>query len=92
MKYAEQVVKTAELAREFDTEESMTEEFIYALHYPTAIKGISICSGDAVTIIGEQEVRYNGQNYEQYIYTIDGYTPKNGKPFIALKANIIALF
>ena len=43
--------------------------------------------GDAVKIVGEAKDTVNGNEY--YFYDILGYTPVNGQPFVALKANII---
>lgn len=56
--------------------------------FDKSVKGFSI-TGNQVTIIGEQTVELDdGRVIEQYIYNIDGYTAKNGKPFVALKSNI----
>ena len=60
-------------------------------NYETPIKGISMFSTDMVTIIGERVVSIDGEIKEQYIYTIDGYEAKNGKPFVSLKANIVLI-
>lgn len=65
------------------------EELIKEKTYETPIKGISIVSGNLVEIIGEQTVVMDGKILEQFIYNIVGYEPKNGKPFISLKDNII---
>lgn len=47
-------------------------------------------TGNFVEVIGERTVMLeDGRVIEQYIYNIEGYTPENGKPFVALKANII---
>lgn len=55
-------------------------------------KGISSFGGDMVEIIGEQTVILeDGREVEQYLYHIEGHTPKNGQPFASLKANIILL-
>ncbi len=57
--------------------------------YDESIRGGSIISGNLVEIIGEQTVQLDdGKVLEQYLYNIEGYTAKNGKPFVALKANI----
>lgn len=57
--------------------------------YDEELHGYSFFSGESVTIIGEQTVLLDdGRIVEQYIYNIDGYTPKNGQPFISLKSNI----
>lgn len=57
--------------------------------YKSEIKGISIASGNLVTIIGEQTVEFKGkQVISQYIYNIDGHTSSNGLPFATLKSNI----
>ena len=45
-------------------------------------------AADLVEIIGEQVIEYEGRVLDQYLYNIVGYTPKNGKPFMALKSNI----
>ena len=58
--------------------------------YDKPLKGGSV-TGNSVEIIGEQTVECNGRILEQYIYNIDGYTAKNGLPFVALKDNIIIL-
>lgn len=60
-------------------------------YYKEPKKGISIVGDELITIIGEQIAEYEGEIYDQYIYTIDGYEPKNGKPFMGLKANVILL-
>ena len=52
---------------------------------------ISIVSDNLVEIIGEQTVVIDGEIEEQFIYNIVGYEPKNGKPFISLKDNIILI-
>jgi hypothetical protein len=52
--------------------------------------GLSIFSDSRVCIIGEQEVEFHdGRVVEQFLYNIIGNTAENGKPFAALKANII---
>lgn len=58
--------------------------------YEEPLTGGSI-TGNLVEVIGEREVLHEGKVLEQYIYNIEGYTPKNGKPFVALKDNIIIL-
>lgn len=45
--------------------------------------------GDPVGIISE--ALYKANDNEYYYYNICGYTPKNGLPFVALKANIIVV-
>ena len=65
------------------------EELIKEETYETPIRGISIVGGNLVEIIGEQTVVMDGKILEQFIYNIVGYEPKNGKPFISLKDNII---
>ena len=64
------------------------ERLISAKRYDKPVMDGSI-TGSLVEIIGEQVVEINGKMCDQYIYNIVGYTPKNGKPFAALKANII---
>lgn len=59
--------------------------------YEKPINGISMFSGELVEIIGEQTVVIDGEIKEQFIYNIVGYEPKNGKPFISLKDNIILI-
>jgi hypothetical protein len=44
--------------------------------------------GEPVEVIGEQQMERDGEIFEQYIYHKQGFKPMNGKPFIALKANI----
>lgn len=59
--------------------------------YDAPIKGGSV-TGNLVEVIGEQTVVTDeGKELEQYIYNIVGYTPKNGKPFVALKSNIFLM-
>ena len=66
------------------------ENILQEINYEKLMKGISMFSSDIVTIIGERKVKLeDGRIVEQYLYNIDGYTPKNGKPFVSLKANII---
>jgi hypothetical protein len=56
--------------------------------YEEARYAISV-AGELVEVIGEQKMEVEDDRViEQYIYNIVGYTPKNGKPFVALKANI----
>lgn len=55
--------------------------------YEEPIQGGSV-TGNLVEIIGEQVIEYEGRALDQYLYNIVGYTPKNGKPFMALKSNI----
>lgn len=59
--------------------------------YETPKKGYTMFTDNFVTIIGEREVVIDGDIKEQYVYTIDGYEAKNGKPFVSLKANIILM-
>jgi len=56
--------------------------------YDESIDGGSM-NGNLVTVIGERTVEYEGRILEQYLYNIKGYACQNGKPFAALKANII---
>lgn len=59
--------------------------------YSKSIQAGSIM-GDLVEIIGEQKMELeDGRIIEQYLYNIVGYIPKNGKPFVSLKANIFAI-
>ena len=59
--------------------------------YDKPIEALSI-TGEKIEIIGERDVwRADGRTAELYIYNIVGYTPKNGKPFAALKNNITLL-
>jgi Fe-S cluster biogenesis protein NfuA len=69
---------------------SNQEEFDI-VEYSEPKRGYSAFSGEPVTVIGEQKMlfKHNGRVVEQYIYNIDTYQPKNGKPFIAVKSNII---
>jgi hypothetical protein len=67
------------------------EKVLSAKTYDQAKLGGSV-TGSLVQVIGEQTVQLDdGRVVEQYIYNIEGYTPQNGKPFAALKANIILL-
>jgi hypothetical protein len=59
--------------------------------YETPIKGVSIVSDNLIEIVGEQIVVIDGEIKEQFIYNIVGYEPKNGKPFISLKDNIVLI-
>lgn len=66
------------------------EKVLNEITYENAIKGISMFSSEMITIIGERTVELeDGRVIEQYIYNIDNYIAKNGKPFVSLKANII---
>lgn len=68
----------------------MKQTVLSQTDYPETKSGISMFGGDPVTIIGERRVRLsNDQEVEQYLYHIDNYTPENGEPFVALKANIM---
>ena len=59
-------------------------------YYNEPIKGVSMFSCEPITIIGERLVELeDGRIVDQYLYNIDNYTAKNGKPFASLKANII---
>lgn len=57
--------------------------------YDEYLDGASMFSGDMVCIIGEQTVEVDGKVIEQYLYNICGYAAKNGRPFVALKSNIV---
>lgn len=48
-------------------------------------------TGNLVEVIGEEIVEEDGQLRDLYLYNIVGYTPRNGKPFAALKCNIVLL-
>ena len=69
----------------------MEFEVIDVMMYDEPKKAISAFSGDMVEIIGEQRVRLEGNVLDQYLYNIVGYTPKNGKPFMGLKANLVLI-
>lgn len=56
--------------------------------YDNEINGGSVM-GDLVKVIGEQKVEHEGKILDLYLYNKVGYTAKNGKPFAALKENII---
>lgn len=59
------------------------------IDYDKPVKGVSMFSGDSVTIIGEEKVqKEDGKILDWYVYNIDHYTAKNGKPFVSLKSNI----
>lgn len=60
--------------------------------YGKTYQGGSV-TGNLIEIIGEEVIqdREMGEQYECYLYNIVGYTPKNGKPFISRKENIICL-
>ena len=56
------------------------------------MKGASIISGNLVEVTGEKTVRFDdGEEREFYMYNIIGYRAKNGKPFAALKDNIVIM-
>lgn len=60
--------------------------------YEVPKKGGSIMSGNLVEVIGEKTVRFDdGTVREFYMYNIVGYKAKNGKPFAALKDNIVIM-
>lgn len=66
----------------------MDYKVLSATQYDKMIRGYSI-TGSMVEIIGEQTVQLSdGRIVEQYVYNIVGVIPQNGKPFMALKANI----
>ena len=53
-------------------------------------RGASVMSGNMVEILGEQTIKFDdGTVRELYLYNIVGYQAKNGKPFAALKDNIV---
>ena len=57
--------------------------------YEKPINGYTVM-GDMVEIIGEAIDKANGKEY--YYYNIVGYPPENGKPFVALKCNVIPIY
>ena len=58
--------------------------------YEEPKKGGSVMSGNLVEIIGEKTVQFvDGAIREFYMYNIVGYQARNGKPFAALKDNIV---
>ena len=63
------------------------EKILSETMYDEPIRGGSF-TGNLVEIIGERVVNRCGKILEQYLYNIEGYTPKNGLPFVALKSNI----
>ena len=66
------------------------DKLISKTMYDVPVKGGSV-TGNLVDIIGEQKVEHDGRILDQYIYNIEGYTPENGLPFVALKSNIFVL-
>ena len=53
-------------------------------------RGASVMSGNMVEVLGEQTIKFDdGAVRELYLYNIVGYQAKNGKPFAALKDNIV---
>ena len=65
-----------------------TMKVLSSEQYRTVRRGFS--ESGPVTITGEQTVQLDdGRVIEQYIYNIDNYTPKNGKPFAAMKCNLL---
>lgn len=73
----------------FEVEVVVMETPASETYYQEAKSGASIVGGDLVTIIGERTMENEGKVLEQYIYNIMGYEAKNGKPFVALKPNIL---
>lgn len=70
----------------------MKYEVISEKFYAEPIEGISLFSDNLVHIIGEQKARFeSGEEREFYLYSIDGHTSENGKPFVSLKANIVLI-
>ena len=67
------------------------EKILEEIKYDTPVKGISVVSDNLVTIIGERQTEIEGKVVPQYVYTIDGYDPSNGKPFVSHKGNIVVL-
>jgi hypothetical protein len=61
---------------------------ISEVQYEKPVKGFSMFSGEPVTVIGEQVVEMDGKILEWYVYNINTYEAKNGKPFVAMKSNI----
>lgn len=60
--------------------------------YEEPKKGGSIVSGSLVEVIGEKTVRFDdGTVGEFYMYNIVGHKARNGKPFAALKDNIVIM-
>lgn len=63
------------------------DEILSETMYDEPVNGASV-TGNIVEIIGERVVNHGGRILEQYLYNIEGHTPKNGLPFAALKSNI----
>ena len=60
--------------------------------YEDIKKGASVMSGNMVEVIGEQTIKFDdGTVRELFLYNIVGYKAKNGKPFAALKDNIVIM-
>ena len=59
--------------------------------YEEKIMGISLFTESKVEIIGEDIINHEGKEIEVYVYNIVGYIAENGKPFTALKNNIVLL-
>lgn len=58
--------------------------------YESPRQGASVMSGNMVDVLGEQTIRFDdGTVRELFLYNIVGYQAKNGKPFAALKDNIV---
>jgi hypothetical protein len=88
--FARQTIES-ETLQLFDSVKHENEMYVVvAVQYAEPETGFSIASDNWVSVIGEQlHLRESdGMWIEQYVYNIDGYTPENGKPFAALKANI----
>ena len=85
-----QIMKSNEMVILTRGDDSMTEyEVINVTMYGEPKEAYSMFSGDKVEIIGEQTISYEGKVLDQYLYNIVGYTPKNGKPFMGLKGNLV---
>jgi hypothetical protein len=68
----------------------MNYKVLEKVDYDKPLKGVSMFSGDRVTIIGEEKVQTDeGKILDWYVYHIDHYEAKNGKPFVSIKANIV---
>jgi hypothetical protein len=87
----EKAIKTLEGAqKEEEAKAPKQPKVLRTREYSIKHYGLSMFSGERVLIQGEQTVELeDGRVIEQYLYDIVGHTPANGKPFAALKANIV---
>lgn len=67
----------------------MNYKVISSTMYNEFKEGFSF-SGERVVILGEQLIEFeSGKKRNCFVYNIVGHAPANGRPFIALKSNIV---